>query len=590
MATISGKEFFGGKVGRVIQPINAPVQEVAPESPTRGAFGSAVTDTARKTGQFFSGFARGAGKAFDEGRKEIQGDISKQATKFKQAESGATIKGQKQRVGALARGGMRTVANVLETAFAVPIQGAVEGISEIDEVQQLASDPRVSKALDIVGQGMSKVLGPIAQRFEEYAAANPEKSEDFKDVFEILTSLIGEKPAQKALEEISATSKQFIDEGGDVLKRTFQETGDLASDLKNFAVDTKNKLTSVVGDKAKLRSTFTNLDEEIYRRVENPEYAQKVKTNLEVLEQGNTNPYFNLAQNIGEKVNTAWQEAKTFFGETAKKYVAQGTKYDVGARLKEIIDKVDAFKTGKDIRFDVVRGKDGKIKGYKLQRGRYSPYTGEEIGNLNRLIEDIMSARDVNADELLALDQKFGAYYNAVNPSTPTAYHAAVMELKSATQARIRELLSGDMKKAYEQYARLSNLKDDFGNKIVDAQGNLKPSAEQYLANLTNKNKGVAQLNAKEYQDLLGMDVVNEAQAITDAKKFMLTQAPSGGRLSDFLKSNIFTGLGAAGGGLVGGPVGAGVGAAGGAAMGTKFTSPKFVGKRAIEESLKKKP
>lgn len=370
--------------------------------------------------------------------------------------------------------------------------------------------------------------------------------------------------------------------------KTLNIAGEMTNELKSVATNTKNKFVDSLPDKNKMRATFSNLDENIYKRVENPEYAQKVKNTMDTLETGTSNPYLNLVQNVGAKIDTAWNDTKSFFGETAKKYVEKGTQYDVGARLPEIIKKVDAFKTGKDIKFDIVRGKKGQITGYKLTKGRYSPYTDSEISNLNNLVGDIMSARAINADELLALDQKFGSYYNAVNPATPTAYHTAVMELKSATQERIRNLLSGDMKTAYERYARIADLKEDFGNKIVDGQGNLKPTAEQYLANLTNKNKGIAQLNTKEYSDILGMDLVNEAQVIADAKKFMLTQAPTGGRLSDFLKSNIFTGLGAGAGALVGGPLGAGAGGAAGAALGAKITSPMFLGKKAIEETLKK--
>ncbi len=337
----------------------------------------------------------------------------------------------------------------------------------------------------------------------------------------------------------------------------------------------------------KLQGSLTNLGPEIFTRVKDPAYAEKVKKNLDILADSSRNPYHPLAQETAAKIDEVVNTAKTNFSNAAKEYVASGEKYDIGARVNEIVNSVDSFKAGKDIKYTQIRDANGKLAGFKLEKGRYSPFADNEVRLLNNLIGDIRSAKGINADQLLALDQKFGTYYKAISDAAgPTPYHAAIMELKNATQDRIRKTLTGNLKSAYEEYAKVADMKSDFGNKLVDGQGYVKDTAESFLSNLSNQNKGAIQAKVKEYSDMLGIDLVSEAQAINDAKKFMLTDAPSGGRVSDFLKTNMFTGAGAGMGMTVGGPIGAMGGGTLGAAIGRKFTSPKVVGAMAVERSI----
>ncbi|HEY4482603.1 MAG TPA: hypothetical protein VI953_00305 [Candidatus Paceibacterota bacterium] len=250
---------------------------------------------------------------------------------------------------------------------------------------------------------------------------------------------------------------------------------------------------------------------------------------------------------------------------------------------------VKDFAPGNDIKFEQTRGKDGKLAGFKLTRGKYSPFTQSEINNVNRMIDDITGARKISADEVLALDKKLGQYYNLIDDTAgPRPYHALVMKIKGVTEGMIASVLPLELRSAYTNYAKVQNLRSEFGNKLVDAQGVPKDTAPSFISNLMGKNKEVVQGKVRQYSDLLEMDLVREAQAIADAQKLHLTEAPSGGRVSDILKASLFGGGGGAIGAAVGGPVGAAVGVGVGQGVGRKLTSPRSVGTRAIEATLKK--
>src|SRR4051812_32962409 len=51
------------------------------------------------------------------------------------------------------------------------------------------------------------------------------------------------------------------------------------------------------------------------------------------------------------------------------------------------------------------------------------------------------------------------------------------------------------------------------GNKLSDWQGEIKHSAEQFLANLVNTNHGAQHAAADKFRDLTGLDITKEVQA-----------------------------------------------------------------------------
>src|SRR3990167_2775063 len=134
-----------------INPMNAPTPVttgmVEPKEP-QNVFGQETSSPK----QFAGGFVRGAGEAFKEGAEKVKSDFLKYGT---EAARVPTWSGEEGKITQLARGGLRQVGNVLETAFTAPIQGITEGISDIKGIQEYVSRPEVSAVLDKVNEGLS---------------------------------------------------------------------------------------------------------------------------------------------------------------------------------------------------------------------------------------------------------------------------------------------------------------------------------------------------------------------------------------------------------------------------------------------------
>jgi hypothetical protein len=179
----------------------------------------------------------------------------------------------------------------------------------------------------------------------------------------------------------------------------------------------------------------------------------------------------------------------------------------------------------------------------------------------------------VEIDDLLALRQSFSTAYDEIPLGVngdPRPYHAAVMSLKSSAEETIDKILPPGLKEAFAQYRVLEEMKGAIGNRVIDGQGNLKDTAEQFLANLGNVNKGNVRSSAEDMKALTGIDVQREVQAIKDAQKLSENFARTGSRSQDILRAILATGMGSVSGGLPG------------MAAALAATSPKVMGKAAL--------
>jgi hypothetical protein len=128
-----------------------------------------------------------------------------------------------------------------------------------------------------------------------------------------------------------------------------------------------------------------------------------------------------------------------------------------------------------------------------------------------------------------------------------------------------------------EPTQRLRSLSLGAGHEVGDReqgdrrQGNLKDTAEHFLSNIGNINKGNVRLNADQIRALTGIDINNEVRAVKVAQKFSNVFPTTGSRTQDVVRSIIASGMGT----LAFGPVGM--------AAGVAATSPKLLGKAAIK-------
>ena len=58
------------------------------------------------------------------------------------------------------------------------------------------------------------------------------------------------------------------------------------------------------------------------------------------------------------------------------------------------------------------------------------------------------------------------------------------MALKTQAERTIDNILPPQLRAAFDNYATLEDMKGAIGNKVIDGHGQLKYTAEQFLANL----------------------------------------------------------------------------------------------------------
>ena len=336
--------------------------------------------------------------------------------------------------------------------------------------------------------------------------------------------------------------------------------------------------SSIVSDTAKvaagttkaLASVTTGIPKEVLTRASSPDYALKIEQAVSHITENPKQPFLQVAHKTGEAIKGAESSATsnlTTAIDNFRKY--QGNKtFNVQSKYPEIVKALDGFKSS-GLTVNIAKDKLGKFSNIAIQKSTQSPFADQEVKHLNELLGSIRSSDNVNIDNLLALRKKLSAAYDAVPlgvNGTPRPYHAAVMALKGTTEKAIDELLPKELKDANKQYKAVMDMKDAFGNRIVDAQGSIKDSAEQFLANISNINKGELRKSIDQFRSLTGVDLTQEVQVIKDAEKLSPLFASTGSRNQDILRAAVTIGLGSGTGGI-------------GSAVGLAATSPRVIGK-----------
>ena len=528
MANIA-KNLFSGKVGQAVENIGTGIKNIISDV---GQTGKTVSqDVAQTPGLVELPFT------------------SARATRDITSGAGRVV-------GATGLIGLKTIYDLV-----TPEKAKQEGAQAIQDLAQTKTGQAISNTIYNFAQNNPTIANEISKTLDIANLALPQLRNPITNVARNVNA-----GAQEIVSPALSGASQLVKRGA------------------NAAIDS----VPTISNSPRAASFLTNVDQEVFKRVANsPEYAQKVLKSSDEIIAGGTNPYFSKAEELAGQFTTAETETKNLFKSQIKQFTDKNQRFDVGARVNEIIDSVDDFRTGKDIQFTQLRNKDGSLGAYKITKGQFSPYSTEEIVNLNSLVNDIRSAKNITADQLIALDQKIASYYNRVPlgaNQTPTPYHAAVMQLKEATESRISDLLPDSLKVAYEKYASLNRAKSAFISKIVDEQGNVRTTAESFLSNLLNKNKGQIQKTILDFEKATGINLLDDVQAIRDAIALSQVNPATGSRISDILKATMFTGGGATLGSLAG-PGGAVAGATTGTVIGSQLTSPRVIGQRILRNS-----
>lgn len=270
---------------------------------------------------------------------------------------------------------------------------------------------------------------------------------------------------------------------------------------------------------------------------ENPDkfsqVSQYVKDNKE-------NPYYKLANETGQQINSLKEEAKTSWDlgvkEFEKKYPQQ--RINVGQNAQSLREKLKPF--------GLTVNSDGSAV---IPSGKVSQFDKKEIEYLSSLMNDIKNAKNLKPNDLLRLKEKVSSYYDKIPlgvNGNPKQYHAAVMNLVEGVDDVISKVSPEELKTAFQNYRQYYDVLDGFGKRIVDGQGNVKVGAEQFLSNIGNLNKGEQRKIIDGLRSVLGVDLIQEVEMIKAAQQFNNLFPQTGSRTQDIVRSGLIYG----GGGL----------------------------------------
>ena len=315
-------------------------------------------------------------------------------------------------------------------------------------------------------------------------------------------------------------------------------------------------------------SILTNVPKEDFEFAADPKFAPIVEKAMSHVADNEKQPYFELANRASMGINKADEDAAKVLQQAKLDFKSgePNARFDVRPYKNELVGQLQTFKEyGLELRGD---------KNFKLAKTAQSPFSTRELDALNALLTKINASDELDVDNLLALSKSLNAAYDEVPlgvNGTPRPYHAVLMSIKAPTEHFIDNILPPNLRTAFDQYRLVQEMKSEIGNKLIDGEGNLKDTAEQFLANLSNTNKGNTRLNAEQIRALTGIDINNEVRAVKVAQKFSNVFPSTGSRTQDVMRSILATGLGT----LTMGPVGM--------AAGIAATSPKLLGKAAIK-------
>lgn len=347
-----------------------------------------------------------------------------------------------------------------------------------------------------------------------------------------------------AIEGASAGAVRAAQTGGDL-----SETGTAASIAAAIPVAGR---AIQLGGKAvpRIASILSGVPRETIQRASDPVMGKRIADAVKYVSENKAQPYFGLTDDIGKSIGKARASADDFVKKAVGKFSAanKGKVFDVSSKYDDVVKALEPFRTS-----GIIVPRSGR--GFKIAATPQSPFTQREVTELNKVLEKLRVSKQVSAEDVLALKRSFATAYDAVPlgvNGNPRPYHAAVMALKEKADDAIQGLLPKELQQAFGQYTRFERFMEKFGTRLVDAEGKVKPNAEQFISNLGNLNKGELRETAKGFRDFLGKNVEEEVEIIKDAQKLLPLFAATGSRTQDILRSLLAAGVGFGASGGVG--------------------------------------
>ena len=377
----------------------------------------------------------------------------------------------------------------------------------------------------------------------------------------LTTARVGAKAGISASEGAFGTA---IQSGGDIdeMRKSAMFAGAVPIVGKGLSV-LKNV---TVGGTSAARSLATGVPKDVFARAKaNP---QMIDDALKHIEENPNQPLYGLVTAVSNKLTGLKETARQTYDNAieAARTNYPGTTFNLDNKISELNNTLNKFNIG----ISQVRDKAGKIgQAVVKPTTRTTPYTEQEISSINNLVQK-MRVKDMSVDELADFQRSAQTFLaDAINRDNKKmiALGAALVE----DSVKFVNAALPDLKTANTLYSNYYKALESGGNKIIDNSGNIKPTAEQFLSNLQNLNKGEQREALKLLEDATGIPIADSVLINKDAQKLSNLFPATGSRTQDIIRAMGISGIGVAGGGLM----------TGGAAA--AFSSPKIQGRIAIE-------
>jgi hypothetical protein len=338
-------------------------------------------------------------------------------------------------------------------------------------------------------------------------------------------------------------------EGGEQILRTAVGTGDVEQAKTEGAIAAAIPVVGGVLGKAKkligsskTGEILTGVKAETWDRWKkivssDPNKAAQLKN---VITESPDKPFLVLAERINRRITemknkaqTAWTTAKD-----AWKASAGDISFDLSTKLPQLNKTLGEF----GLRVARLRDRAGQMTGrVSLQAsGKVTPFSPIQRQQIENLAVEMNKANALGVDDLQFLVDKFDEAYDAIPlnvDGTATKYHALVSKLKNEVRGFTEEVLPEELKAARSLYREYYDVYDKIGTKIRNKSGELKDTAQSYLANIGNLNKGKQRKDLIEAGNKMGIDILDVADDLKTVQQIVQTvPQTTKNRTMDFIR------------------------------------------------------
>lgn len=290
---------------------------------------------------------------------------------------------------------------------------------------------------------------------------------------------------------------------------------------KGALATTGEVLTGVPGDRI---NKWYDLAKQAPKRIENAK---------QIITANPDNPFKELTQAIGGALNNTRQTAQAAFTEAVEnsraKYVDK--TFDLGNKVPEMNKTFS--------KFNLKITPDNTV----TPTTRTSPFGKKELAQINDIVKK-MTTPNLTVDELLDFDASVKVLLDEFARKDNKKMVALGNELLANSSKFIDEALP-EVNEANKLYRAYYEALDNGGRKIIDASGEVKPSAENFIKNITNKNKGVQQEGVKRMEKALNINILENVDDVKLAQQMLATvPMTTRNRTVDFLRAILASDIG----------------------------------------------